>query len=199
MFKEVSLEVKSRNDLLDAAKRHGAAVSIADCQPLDRKRMVMLLDLVGTPAAVEETIDALGKMVGVEHAYEVESNVPGTRVLVALEKPGVCRASAGDALLCLDCPFISIEVPARWRFVARRGTEVGRIVERLAQEGVQARIEGVSPLGGGAALTEKDRGVIAAAIEKGYFDFPRKVTLEGLSQLLGVETADLSKILRSVE
>lgn len=199
MFKEVSLNVKSRNELLGVAKASGTTLSIADCQPLDRKRMVMLLDLAGTPAAIEETIAALRKMVGVEHAHAVGSDGPMTGVLVTLEKPGVCRASAGDALLCLDCPFNSTEVPARWRFVARRGAEVGHIIARLAEEGIQAKVEGVSPLDVEVGLTERERGIIAVAIEKGYFDFPRKVTLEDLSRLLGVAVAELSKILRSVE
>ena len=101
--------------------------------------------------------------------------------------------------MCLDCPFNSIVTPARWRFVARRSTHVGQVVSRLAEEGIRARIEGISPLGENVKLTERERGIIRVAIEKGYFDFPRKITLEGLSQLLGLETTALSKILHSVE
>ena len=199
MFKDVSLGVKSRNDLQDAAKTNGTTLSIADCQPLDRDRMVMLVDLAGTRAAVDKTIDALRKMTGVEHAHTLASDVPGTRVLVTLAKPGVCRASAGDALLCLDCPFNSTEVPSKWRFVAKRTTNVGQVVSRLAEEGVQAKIEDISPLDRNTKLADKEKGMILVAIDEGYFDFPRKITLERLSQLLGVDTATLSKTLHSVE
>ena len=199
MFKDVSLGVKSRNDLQDAAKMNGTTLSIADCQPLDRNRMVMLLDLAGTPAAVEKTISALRKMTGVEHAHPLVSDVPGTRVLVTLAAPGVCRASAGDALLCLDCPFNSTEVPSRWRFVTKRTTDVGQVVSRLAEEGVQAKIEDISPLDEDAGLKEKEKAMILVAIEEGYFDFPRRITLERLSLLLGVDTAALSRALHGVE
>ena len=199
MFKEVSLEVKSRNDLLDAARKSGATPYIADCQPLDRDRMVMILDLSGTPAAVGETVSTLKKMTGVQHAVSFESASPGTRVLVTLATPGVCRANAGDALMCLDCPFNSTVTPSRWRFVAKRNTNVGQVISRLAEEGIQAKIEAISPLGEDVRLTAKERGIILVAIEKGYFDFPRKITLEGLSQLLGVKTTALTKTLRSVE
>lgn len=199
MFKDVSLGVKSRNDLQDVAKMNGTTLSIADCQPLDRNRMVMLLDLAGSPAAVEKTISALRKMTGVEHAHPLASDVPGTRVLVTLATPGVCRASAGDALLCLDCPFNSTEVPSRWRFVTKRTTDVGQVVSRLAEEGVQAKIEDMSPLDEDARLTDKEKAMVLVAIEEGYFDFPRRITLERLSQLLGVDTAALSRALHGVE
>jgi len=199
MFKEVSLEVKSRNDLLDAARKNGATVSIADCSPLDRDRMIMLLDLAGATDAVKRTISTFQKMRGVELAHEVESDIEGTRVLVTMEKPGVCRANGGDAVLCLDCPYNSTEIPSRWRFVAKRTSDLGQIIARLAEEGIQARVEDISPLDDKVTLTERDRGIIAVAVENGYFDFPRRITIEGLSELVGVDAASLARIFRSVE
>ena len=199
MFEQVSLEVKSRNDLLVAAKMNDTKLSIVDCKPLDRETMVMFLDIDGEPDAVTKTITTLRKMTGVKDAYEAESETKGTGVLVVLEKPGVCRASEGAAILCLDCPYNSTDVPARWRFVTKRTRDVGEIITRLGEEGIQARIEDISPIDRSVSLTQREKGVIAVAIENGYFDFPRKITLEGLSHLVGVEPASLSKILRSVE
>lgn len=199
MFKQVSLGVKTRNDLHAAAKANGATISITDCRPLDRDRMFMLLDVDGTPDAVRGTIATLRKMTGVEQVYGAESDEKGTRTIVTLQKPGVCRASKGEAIVCLDCPFNSTEVPARWRFVAKRTTDVGQIIARLGEEGVQARIEDITPLDEKVTLTPKEKGIIAVAVENGYFDFPRKITLEGLSQLVGVDPDSLSRIFRSVE
>jgi len=199
VFKGVSLEVKSRNDLLDAARMNGATVSIADCSPLDRDRMIMLLDLSGTPDVVRDSIATMQKMVGVGLAREVDSDAGVTRVIVTLPKPGVCRANAGDVMMCLDCPYNSTEMPARWRFVAKRTSDVGQIISRLGDEGIQARVEDITPMDSKLTLTEKEKGVITVAIENGYFDFPRKITLEGLSQLVGLSADELSKIFRSVE
>jgi len=199
MFKEVSLELKSRNDLVDAAKMNGAMATLVDCSPLDRDRMIILLDLTGTVDAVRNTIATMQNMAGVELAHEVESDVGGTRVLVTLEKLGVCKANAGEAILCLDCPYNATEMPARWRFVAKRTSDVGQIVARLGEAGIQARIDDITPLDGKVKLTEKERGIITVAIENGYFDFPRRITLEGLSRLVGVEPDSLSKIFSSVE
>ncbi len=199
MLRRISLEVKSRNDLQAAAKLNGAELSIADCRPFDRNGMVMLLELTGTPKAIEGTLTTIRRMTGVMQAYEVQDDGERTHVLVTLERPGVCRASAGAAILCLECPFDSTEIPAKWRFIASATNDLSQIMTKLGEEGIEARVEDVSPLDQKATLTERERGVLAVAIERGYFDFPRKITLAELSQLVGVSPLALRKILRSAE
>ena len=198
-FKEVSLEVKSRNDLLSAAKMNGAELSIFDCWPLNREEMVMLLDLTGPATAIRKTITTLRGMTGVKEAIEEEHGPQSARVFNALEKPRICGSAGNSEIMCLDCPFNSTEIPARWRFAAKSTSDVGEIVKRLAEGGIQARIQDISPLDKSVNLTLKERGIIAVAIERGYFEFPRRITLEDLSKVVGEETTSLGRILRSVE
>lgn len=199
MFKKVTLEVTSRNDLLAAAKVNGAVLSIADCWPLYRGEMAMLLELTGTPIAIKKTISTLEGMAGVREAYEVDDDARSTTIFIALEKPRICSSAENSAVMCLDCPFNSTEVPAKWRFATKKTSNVPEIIARLAEGGIQARIQDISPLDKNVTLTLKEKGIIAVAIERGYFEFPRKITLEGLGQVVGVEPASLGKILRSVE
>jgi len=199
MFDQVSLDVKSKNDLHTAAKMNGTKLSIVDCNPLDRERMTMLLDLDGTPDDITKTVDTMKKMAGVRAAHKIDSDAKGARIFIVLDKPGVCRAASGAAVMCLDCPYNSTEIPARWRFITRRTSDIGDIIARLGGEGIEARVEDISPLDKSVTLTQKEKGIIAVAVENGYFDFPRKITLEGLSQLVGVEPETLSTILRNVE
>jgi len=178
---------------------NGATLSIADCWPLNRGEMVMLLDVSGPPVAVRKTISALQSMVGVKEAIEEESGAQSTRIFIALEKPRICGSVEDGAIMCLDCPFNSTEVPARWRFAAGKTSDVGEIISRLGEGGIQARVKDITPLDRNVALTQKEKGIIVVAIERGYFEFPRKITLEDLGRLVGVEPGLLGKILRSVE
>jgi len=199
VYKKVSLEVKSRNDLLAAAKMNGATLSVTDCWPLYRDEMAMLLELTGSPIAIKKTITTLQEMTGVNEVHEVDHDVKSTLIFIALEKPRICRSTEGLAIMCLDCPFDSTEVPSRWRFAARKTRDVGEIVARLGEGGIQARIQDISPLDRNVTLSQKEKGIIVVAIERGYFDFPRKITLKDLGNLVGVDPASLSKILHSVE
>jgi hypothetical protein len=199
VFKKVTLEVKSRNDLLAAATINGAILSIADCWPLNREEMVMLVDLTGPPVAINNTITTLQGMAGVKEVIEEENDARSARVFIALEKPRICGSTGNSAIMCLDCPFNSTEIPATWRFATRKTSDVGEMIKRLAEGGIQARIQDISPLDKSVTLTLKEKGMIAVAIERGYFEFPRRITLEDLSQIVGVEPSSLGRILRSVE
>ena len=138
LVEEVSLELRSRNDLLTAATKNGAMLTVADCWPLNREEMVMLLDISGPLISVKNTIRTLREMAGVKEVIEEESNARSNRVFMALEKPRICGSASNSGVTCLDCPFNSTELPARWRFTERKPSDAGEIVARLATGGIQA-------------------------------------------------------------
>ena len=48
-------------------------------------------------------------------------------------------------------------------------------------------------------LTARQKEILGTALAQGYFEFPRKLSLTGLSKLVGVKPSTLSEILRSAE
>ena len=101
--------------------------------------------------------------------------------------------------MCLQCPLNSQTVPATWRFITRRASDLRQIISNLGKEGIQTRIEDASMLDQRASLTVRQKEIMALAIAEGYFEFPRKIRLTALSQLIGVKPSTLSEILRSAE
>jgi predicted DNA binding protein len=199
MLRQISLEIKSEHEFQSVARTHGTSISVADCRPFNKTGMTMLLEVGGNPDAVRAAIASIRRMQGVRQAYEGEDGGEGTPLLVVLDRPSICRASSDAAIICLECPFSSVENPSVWKFVARRTSDLRAIMTNLAREGIDVRIEDVSPLDQKATLTGRQKEIMATAMAKGYFDFPRKISLTGLSQLVGVKPSTLSEILRSAE
>jgi predicted DNA binding protein len=56
-----------------------------------------------------------------------------------------------------------------------------------------------APLDHQVALTERQEQVLETALAQGYFEFPRRISLTGLSELVGVRPSTLSEILRGAE
>jgi predicted DNA binding protein len=48
-------------------------------------------------------------------------------------------------------------------------------------------------------LTSKQEKVLKSALELGYFDYPKRVTTQELSEQLGVAASTLNEILRRAE
>ena len=199
MLRQIALQIRTENKLQDAAKEHGAKLTIVDCKPFNKTGMSLLLELRGDDAAVKGAAAAIRHTVGVRQVVEGEGTGEAVPLLVVLDRPGICRASNDAAIVCLDCPLNSESQPAEWRFIARKTSDFRQVLAKLSKEGIETRIGDVAPLERKATLTGRQKEIMATAVAQGYFEFPRKISLTGLSELVGVKPSTLSEILRSAE
>ena len=161
--------------------------------------MVMLLDIEGNAEAREGTVSTISRMTGIRRVHRVDSTQTKTSVLAMVDKPSVCRASEKAAILCLDCPFDSTEMPARWEFVAKSQDDVWKLMIKLQQEGIEAVPKGVTILDPKVAKSNREREIIALATEWGFFEYPRRITLKELSRLAKVSPAKIKAIMEGAE
>ena len=199
MLRQIALQVKTENKLQDAAREHGAKLNIVDCKPFNKTGMSLLLELRGDPQQARATTAAIRRTEGVRQVVEGEGAGDAVPLLVVLDRPGICRASNDVAIVCLDCPLNSETSPSEWRFIARKTSDFRQVLARLSKEGIETRIEDVAPLERKATLTGRQKEIMGTAVAQGYFEFPRKISLTGLSELVGVKPSTLSEILRSAE
>ena len=199
MLRQISLQVRSEARFLDIARANGVKASVLDCKAFNKTGMSLLLELRGPQAALKGTIAAIRKSEGVREAVAGEGADDTASLLLVLDRPAICKASSDAAIVCLECPFDSEAQPATWRFIARKSSDLRQIMTKLAREGIQARIEDVAPLERKATLTGRQKEILAAAVNHGYFEFPRRISLTELSVMVGVKPSTLSEILRSAE
>jgi hypothetical protein len=199
MLRRISLQVTAENKLQSAAKEHGVTLAKVDCKPFNATGMALLFELRGKAQGIRATIAEIRRTEGVRQAVEGEENGDTVPLLVVLERPPFCRALNESAIICLECPLDSRVQPAPWRFIARRPSDLRQILVSLERDGVQARIEDVVPLLPRPALTGRQREIMTTAVSHGYFEFPRRINLTDLSELVGVKPSTLSEILRSAE
>lgn len=69
----------------------------------------------------------------------------------------------------------------------------------LEEKGTEFRLIGKRNLRKKSDLTERQEYVIKTALELGFFEYPKKINLEGLSKRLNVSYVTLSEILRRAE
>ncbi len=199
MLRQIALQVKTENRLQDAARENGAKLTIMDCKPFNKTGMSLLLELRGSEQEIRSAATAIRHVDGVRQVVEGEGPAEAVPLLVILDRPAICRASNDVAIVCLDCPLNSEAQPSSWRFIARKTSDFRQVLTRLAKEGIETRIEDVAPLERRATLTGRQKEIMATAVAQGYFEFPRKISLTGLSELVGVKPSTLSEILRSAE
>jgi len=193
------LQVTAENDLQNAARRNGVTLHKVDCKPFNATGMSLLFELRGKEEGIRAAITAIRQTEGVRNAIEGEDNGGSVPLLVVLDRPVYCRATNESAIVCLECPLDSEDQPATWRFIARNGGDLRQVLRSLEQGGVGTRIDEVAPFQPRPALTGRQKEIMATAVSHGYFQFPRKINLTELSELVGVRPSTLSEILRGAE
>jgi hypothetical protein len=199
MLRQIALQVKAENKLQDAAKTNNARLSVVDCKPFNKTGMSLLLELRGTEQAIRGATTEIRKTEGVRQVVEGEVVGETAPLLVVLERPAICRASNDAAIVCLECALNSETGASSWRFIVRKTSDFRQVLAKLSKEGIETRIEDVAPLERKATLTGRQKEIMATAVAQGYFEFPRRVSLTGLSEIVGVKPSTLSEILRSAE
>ncbi|MDG6920784.1 MAG: helix-turn-helix domain-containing protein [Nitrososphaerota archaeon] len=199
MLRQITLQVKTESILQEVAKANGVRLSVVDCKPFNKTGMSLLLELKGDPKNVRSAVTEIRRAEGVRQAVEGEIEGDSVPLLVVLSRPAICRASSDAAIVCLECPLNSESQPASWKLIVRKTSDFRQVLSKLEEEGVDAKIEDISPLERKATLTERQKEIMSTAVAKGYFEFPRKISLTGLSEVVGVKPSTLSEILRSAE
>ena len=199
MLRQITLQVKTENQLQDVARARGVKLAVVDCKSFNKTGLTLLLELRGGGDEVRTVVSELRRVPGVRQVIEGEGDADFSPVMAIMDRPPICRASNDAAIVCLDCPLNAEGQPSSWRFIARKTSDFRSILSHLEKEGVETRIEDVAPLERKPTLTGRQKEIMATAVASGYFEFPRKISLTGLSQLVGVKPSTLSEILRSAE
>lgn len=76
---------------------------------------------------------------------------------------------------------------------------VGGFLKRLEEDGVKFELVRKRALSRRSDITARQEFVVKTALELGFFDYPKKVNLEGLSKRLNVSYVTLAEILRRAE
>lgn len=84
-----------------------------------------------------------------------------------------------------------------YSFVAPSFAAFKRVVSTLESKGLKLRILEMAKFKPrGKVLTEKQERVLWVALKMGFFEFPRKITMQELSHRLGISLSTLSEIIR---
>jgi len=76
---------------------------------------------------------------------------------------------------------------------------LGRLVEELSGSGARVKVLRLSGAVGEAPLTPRQLRVLSEAIEKGYYDYPRRIRQRELAASCGLSSSALSELLRRAE
>jgi predicted DNA binding protein len=199
LLRQVALELGMENEMQRVASENAVKLAIRDCRDFNSKGMTMLLELEGSNEGITHVVRELRRLDGMRHVYDSDVSATKTICLAVMDRPLLCSESMNSGIICLQCPYNSGAERCSWQLLVKRSDDLRELITNLERHGVKVQVSSVSEVDQEGELTGHQKEILAKAISLGYFDFPRKVSLTSLSQIVGVKPSTLSEILRSAE
>jgi len=133
----------------------------------------------------------------VEEVEILESSEKSARVRIAATEchlPGAIEASG----VVPQIPFDIANGCDKWLVISER-SRAREFYDSLRGHGVEVDIVYSGEYAPEARLTPRQQEVLAFAVQHGYYDYPRRITLTRLAEKLGVAKSTLSQTLMLVE
>jgi predicted DNA binding protein len=170
-------------------------IRVMDCRNISGKEGVQELFEIKCEAGISEKVVDFLKQDDYVYDVDIVKGKPG-RIIGSLKtkKCTACRSFAGA-----NCYLVSAsskpDGKLEWTLLGS-DMMVKTLLQELETVGVAAEILKVSQLEDEEALTARQDHILQIALEKGYFEFPKKISLRELAKILEISPATLTEILR---
>ena len=177
------------------AAQFPATIRVLDCRSLpDGEGVQELFEVTSTAELSEKIVEYLRQD---SYVYDIDIvKAEQGRVIGSLKTH---RCTACKTFAAADCFLVSAtskpDGKLEWA-VLGSDTMVKSLMLKLENQKVTGEVVKISRLKGEEDLTARQENILQIALEKGYFEFPKRITLRQLAKVLDVSPATLSEILR---
>ncbi len=202
-MREIVLQLKAPSTWVsEVTTKHPSTVRILDCKPGESKNgMRQLVEVTADPESLEKIVKEVKASALVKEAYIVETK-KGRMIGSLLTSSVFCGMVMGSNAFCRTCFFQSKSRPdgtIEWTIAFTGREALTELLDRLKQERVAVKILRLASVADVETLTSRQRNIVEIALEEGYFDYPRRITLRQLAKKVGVSASTVSEVLRRAE
>lgn len=201
-MREIVLQLQAPETWVsEVTSHHPSRVRILDCKPSEKDGIRQLVEVTADPEELETVVKDVRKSPLVKEAYIVESK-RGRMVGSLLTKSVFCGMVMSSNAFCRTCLFQSRAKPdgtVEWTIAFTGREALTELLDRLKEEKVDVKILRLTSVADVDSLTSRQRNIVEIALEEGYFDYPRRITLRKLANKVGVSASTVSEVLRRAE
>jgi predicted DNA binding protein len=195
-MREVVLKVTMPDNWVkDICKKYPAPIKFIECMPYGKSGGRGLIEIKG---------DNTDKIVA-----EIKKHPDVCKIDVSHLKNGVLgsvvtvRCAACRALTGSDCFLISAssfeDGSVEWKLITGAEGSLSDLIENLEKNGCRVELMSAVHLSKKSLLTRRQEEIIRAAFEKGYYDYPKRITINELAKMFDISSSTLGEIIQRGE
>ena len=196
---EVMLKIKiPQNWVGTISSRYDAPIKFLNCKPFGDSGGRGLIEINATDGEIHKIVEELKQHSDICKVTISPSPSGGVLGSVVTKKCVACQILTES-----DC-FLTSAVSksdgrVEWKLITGGKKSLLELINHLEQSGCDVELKKCIRLTKRSQLTKRQEEIIRIAFEKGYYDMPKKATIETLARVFKVSTSTLAEILQRGE
>lgn len=190
----ISLKIP-KNWMSEIPEKHPVSIKVIERVPYSTRGVKDLVEISGPQDIMEEVLKDIRKnplVSKVDTTVTEKGKVIGA---VTTSRCDICRILTDS-----DVFLISAESKSggkvEWTLVLSEKEVLKGILDHLKSKSVEAELIKLTKIDDKESLTERQDKITHVAFERGYFDYPKRISLRELARMFEVSPSTLSEILR---
>jgi len=190
----ISLKIP-QNWMSEIPEKHPVTIKVIERVPYSEKGVKDLVEIAGPQDVMEEVLRDIKKnplVARVDTTVTDRGKIIGA---VTTSRCEICRI-----LTDADVFLISAESKGNgkveWTLVLTEKEVLKQIFDHLQSKSVEAELVKLTKIDDKETLTDRQDKITHVAFERGYFDYPKRISLRELARMFDVSPSTLSEILR---
>jgi predicted DNA binding protein len=183
------------NWISDISARYPAAIRVIDRMPYSDKGVKDLVEISAPADAMEEVLEAIQKnplVVNVDTTVTERGKVISAVTTARCE---ICRILTDSGVFLISAQSKDAG-KVEWTLILSEKDVLKGIFDHLKSKNVEAELIKLTKIDDKESLTERQDKITQVAFERGYFDYPKRISLRELARMFDVSPSTLSEILR---
>lgn len=190
----ISLKIP-KNWMSEIPEKHPVSIKVIERVPYSDRGVKDLVEISGPQDIMEEVLKDIRKnplVSKVDTAITEKGKVIGA---VTTSRCDICRILTDS-----DVFLISAETKSggkvEWTLVLSEKEVLKGILDHLKSKSVEAELIKLTKIDDKESLTDRQDKITHVAFDRGYFDYPKRISLRELARMFEVSPSTLSEILR---
>ncbi len=190
----ISLKIP-KNWMSEIPEKHPVSIKVIERVPYSDRGVKDLVEISGPQDIMDEVLSDIRKNPLVSKLDTTVTEKGKIIGAVTTSRCDICRILTDS-----DVFLISAETRSggkvEWTLVLSEKDVLKGIFEHLKSKSVEAELIKLTKIDDKESLTERQDKITHVAFERGYFDYPKRISLRELARMFEVSPSTLSEILR---
>jgi predicted DNA binding protein len=190
----ISLKIP-QNWMSEIPEKHPVTIKVIERVPFSEKGVKDLVEIAGPQEIMEEVLRDIKKNPLVSKIDTTMTDKGKIIGAITTSRCEICRILT-DADVFLISAESKGDGKVEWTLVLSEKDVLKQIFDHLKAKAVDAELVKLTKIDDKETLTDRQDKITHVAFERGYFDYPKRISLRELARMFDVSPSTLSEILR---